>query len=141
MVGKVTVAGIDVELEQVRAGLAWVYTDYESELTPEDRIAYRVAEREARRLRLGLWVDNAPIPPWVFRRRTRGARSDVRNHLAAGKAIPVLPIGSIVGNRRSHIFHRPDCPDYLKVSPANRVLFATSAEAEAAGYRAARNCA
>ena len=140
VVGKVTVDGVDLDLEQVRAGLAWVYTDYEGELSQDDRIAYRTAEREARRLRLGLWADNTPTPPWVFRRRGREARSNVPKRLAAGNASPVLPPGAIIGNRRSHIFHRPDCPDYLKVSPTNRVLFATASEAEAAGYREARNC-
>jgi deoxyribonuclease-1 len=38
------------------------------------------------------------------------------------------------------IYHRPDCPDYNKVSEQNRALFRTEVEAAAAGYRKARNC-
>jgi deoxyribonuclease-1 len=34
----------------------------------------------------------------------------------------------------------PACPDYSKVSERNQVLFKSEAEAEAAGYRKARNC-
>jgi len=44
----------------------------------------------------------------------------------------------IIGNRRSHIYHRPDCPNYSQVAPHNRVEF--NSAAEAAGYRVARNC-
>lgn len=48
--------------------------------------------------------------------------------------------GQIIGNRNSMIYHRPDCPDYNKVSERNRVFFKTESEAAAAGYRKARNC-
>jgi hypothetical protein len=33
-----------------------------------------------------------------------------------------------------------NCPDYNKVSERNRVPFKTEAEAQAAGYRKAKNC-
>jgi len=46
----------------------------------------------------------------------------------------------IRGNRRSMIYHWPGCPNYDDIAPHNRVHFRTRAEAEAAGYRAARNC-
>lgn len=137
-VGKVMVGDVDVNLEQVRAGLAWVYTDYEDELTPTDRSLYHAAERQARSLHAGLWAEPTPLPPWVFRRETRGTRSDTKRRPTT--ATTSTAAGAVIGNRRSHIFHRPDCPDYLKVSPSNRVPFATAADAEAAGYRQARNC-
>jgi methylphosphotriester-DNA--protein-cysteine methyltransferase len=38
------------------------------------------------------------------------------------------------------IYHWPGCPNYDDVSAANRVEFGSRAEAERAGYRAARNC-
>jgi endonuclease YncB( thermonuclease family) len=138
--GKVIVGGIDANVEQVRAGLAWVYTDYEDELTPSDRSLYHAAERQARLLHAGLWKEASPTPPWVFRRQARSTRSDATRGSAAETATSSSATGAVIGNRRSHIFHRPDCPDYLKVSPANRVPFATAAAAEAAGYRQARNC-
>jgi len=138
-VGKITVGGVDANLEQVRAGLAWVYTDYEDELTPSDRSLYHAAERQARSLHVGLWAESNPMPPWVFRREARG-RSDATLRSAADTTTSSTVAGAVIGNRRSHIFHRPDCPDYLKVSLSNRVPFATAAAAEAAGYRQARNC-
>ncbi len=48
--------------------------------------------------------------------------------------------GEIIGNKRSLIYHKPGCPDYDKVSPQNRVMFRSTAEAEKAGYHAAKNC-
>lgn len=48
--------------------------------------------------------------------------------------------GAIVGNKNSHIYHLPNCPDYDKVSAKNRVEFQSAKEAEAAGYRLAGNC-
>jgi len=38
------------------------------------------------------------------------------------------------------LFTVQHCPDYNKVSERNRAPFMTEAEAQAAGYRKARNC-
>lgn len=46
---------------------------------------------------------------------------------------------TLVGNRASAIVHRPGDLRYGAVAPHNQVLFRSLAEAEAAGYRAARN--
>ena len=46
----------------------------------------------------------------------------------------------VIGNRKNHIYHRPDCPNYSQVVPQNRVAFNSAAEAEEAGYRVAGNC-
>lgn len=46
----------------------------------------------------------------------------------------------IHANRNSRVYHRADCPNYLSMAPANRVIFQTSAEAEQQGYRLAGNC-
>jgi Metal binding domain of Ada len=46
----------------------------------------------------------------------------------------------IKGNKRSRIYHWSGCPNYDDVSPQNIRWFRSREEAEAAGYRAARNC-
>lgn len=74
--GKVLTDGHDVNLEQVRAGLAWHYKYYQDEQSPEDRRLYADAETEARSARRGLWADPGPIPPWDFRRGKRGTAED-----------------------------------------------------------------
>src|SRR5262245_18813245 len=69
IIGKVLLGGKDVCLEQVRAGMAWHYKDYQAEQTPQDRILYAAAEDAARSARIGLWIDPNPMPPWDFRHR------------------------------------------------------------------------
>jgi endonuclease YncB( thermonuclease family) len=139
-VGKVMIGDLDANLSQVRAGLAWVYTDYENELTANDRIEYHAAERKAHALRAGFWSEPNPLPPWLFRRQSHLTRSEPTHRNAVELAITPDVAGTVIGNRRSHIFHRPDCPDYFKIAAHNRVPFASAADAEAAGYRQARNC-
>ena len=73
-VGVVLVDGHDVNLEQIRAGLAWWYRQYAKEQTLDDRQLYELAENEARAAKRGLWADPNPVPPWEFRRQGRNAR-------------------------------------------------------------------
>ncbi len=68
IVGKVLLDGIDVSLDQVKAGLAWHYKKYQHEQSAEDRELYADAENKARNERLGLWRENNPMPPWEYRR-------------------------------------------------------------------------
>lgn len=57
----------DVGFEQVAAGLAWHYRQYENEQAPEQRRRYALAEQAARARRDGLWKDERPVPPWEYR--------------------------------------------------------------------------
>ena len=70
-VGQVLLNGQDVNLEQLRAGMAWFYRQYERELTPELRERYVKAEDEAKAGRIGLWVDPKAAPPWQWRHPDR----------------------------------------------------------------------
>ena len=71
-VGKVLVEGRDINVEQIRRGLAWFYRQYERELSVRDQQSYARAEEEARSFRAGLWADKQPISPWEFRRDHSG---------------------------------------------------------------------
>ncbi len=68
IVGFVIVDGHDVNLVQIKAGMAWFYRYYQRELTPEDRRRYATAKNQARTDRLGLWQDKNPMLPWEWRR-------------------------------------------------------------------------
>ena len=65
--GKVLAGGKDVNLEQVRTGMAWHYKAYERTQSVADRQAYADAENEARAAKRGLWHDDEPVPPWEWR--------------------------------------------------------------------------
>jgi endonuclease YncB( thermonuclease family) len=68
IVGKPMVGGRDVGLEQVRAGFAWHYKQYQREQSPADRKLYDEAEKSARVRHIGLWQDEEPMPPWDWRK-------------------------------------------------------------------------
>ncbi len=57
--------GRNLNVELVRAGMAWWYKRYSKDETLER------LENEARAQRIGLWSDPNPIAPWDFRRGTR----------------------------------------------------------------------
>lgn len=61
--------GQDVGLMMVRAGLAWHYKQYAREQTLSERSTYTLAENEAKKSMLGLWIDEHPQAPWQFRRK------------------------------------------------------------------------
>lgn len=66
---RVLVAGVDANLAQIRAGMAWFYRYYADELPPDRRGQYADAESQAQADKRGLWTDPSPIPPWDWRRR------------------------------------------------------------------------
>ncbi len=150
--------GTHVNHTLVKDGWCWWYRKY----APGNRRLENL-EKDAREAKKGLWVYPAPIPPWVYRKARRGQSLDLsdlvpleseREGSASSRGPPPLlggiqqdPASSpstsaypIIGNRRSHIYHRPDCPNYSQIAPKNRVAFSSEAEAEAAGYRRAGNC-
>ncbi len=71
VVGKITFNGQDVNLRQIKLGLAWHYKKYEKEQDVEDRSIYADAEYLAQRDRAGLWTDSNPVAPWDFRKQKR----------------------------------------------------------------------
>jgi endonuclease YncB( thermonuclease family) len=67
IVGMITLAGVDINLEQIKRGMAWHYKQYQREQSPQDRVAYAQFESQARDQKMGLWRDPAPMEPAVFR--------------------------------------------------------------------------
>lgn len=59
---RLTLGGVDINLEQVTRGMAWVYRRYTSDAL------YLRAEDAARAHHRGLWSDPLPVPPWDYRR-------------------------------------------------------------------------
>jgi micrococcal nuclease len=127
--------GTNVSRELLRAGLAWWYRQYSKD------VSLGALEQEARQAKRGLWADLNPIPPWEIRHPKQGRTPSAPGSLSSepGEKPGTTPM-AIIGNRHSHVYHRPDCPNYTSTAPKNRVLFTSEAEAEAAGYRRARNC-
>lgn len=129
-VGTIMLDGRDINIEQVKAGMAWHFKKYEDEQSPEDRRTYADAEQAARFAQLGLWKPPAnPTAPGDWRQAVKAKRWG-----------PPPPPGTIIGNSNSKKYHRPDCAGYRDMAERNRVFFKTVDEAEAAGYKRAGNC-
>src|SRR5262249_42158480 len=107
--------GRSMNREMVKQGRAWWF----QRSSPRDRELARL-EADARQARIGLWSQPNPVPPWTWRKGDGAPQ-------AAG----------VIGNRRSHVYHRPTCPGAARMSEGNRVAFASADEAEKAGYRRA----
>lgn len=58
--------GININLQMVRDGVAWVNKNY---YYPEGYYTYEAAEQAARSERRGIWNDTVPTPPWEYRAR------------------------------------------------------------------------
>ena len=72
LVGKLmSKQGRDLNLEQVKLGMAWHYKKYEKEQSQEDRRLYAAAEDAAKGKHVGLWSDPNPVPPWEHRKAKR----------------------------------------------------------------------
>jgi micrococcal nuclease len=67
-VGIVYLDGRNINLEMVKEGWAWAYTQY---LDRPYASEYLEAEKEARAKGLGLWRQPNPQPPWEFRKLMR----------------------------------------------------------------------
>ena len=65
---------LDAGLEQIKAGLAWHYKQYQKDQAPDERLQYAVSERDARARGEGLWKDPDPVPPWEFRSASIASR-------------------------------------------------------------------
>lgn len=124
-VGIVFLDGRDINIEQIKAGLAWHYKKYASEQSESDRKLYSEAEVAAQNAKLGLWSQPNPTAPWAYR-----AGEDVKPELA----------GKIFGNKNTKVYHWAGCPGFTKLGEENRAVFGSTKEAESAGYRAAKNC-
>ena len=67
-VGWVSVDGVDINAQQVKSGMAWVYRQYidQSSMYGKSLLALEHNAREERR---GLWLDESPMEPKLFRKQ------------------------------------------------------------------------
>lgn len=103
-VGKILVNGLDANLEQIRAGLAWHYKQYASEQSVSDRALYASAEENARGLHSGLWHDAKPMPPWEWRHG--GKDQPTATSIASG--CPCGDVAFCVGKKGGHYCIAPN---------------------------------
>jgi len=67
-VGTIIVNGVDANKEQIKRGMAWAYRHY-----LHDQSLIQI-EEDAQRLKVGLWSEDNPTPPWEFRHAGKKAK-------------------------------------------------------------------
>jgi len=130
--------GRNLSQELVSAGYAWWYFKY----SDDEQLGF--LEVQAKIAKMGLWKAKNPVPPWIFRHREKLATIQPNLQKLSGSGLINPPNSStalpILGNRRSHKYHRPDCPSYNQIAKKNRVPFGSAQDARGAGYVLAGNC-
>jgi hypothetical protein len=130
-------SGEDVCLDQVKAGMAWHYKQYQDEQSSADRASYAAAECAVMKAKAALWSVPHPIQPQDFR---HGTNSPLLFGPDGCRISGEPTSGPVLGNSRSNIFEWPSCPYYANISRNNSVRFSSPQAAEAAGCRPAHNC-
>jgi hypothetical protein len=74
MLGRIYVGTLNVNAEQIKRGMAWVYRRYSHDP------GLVALEAQAQAAKMGLWSDSQPQPPWEYRAGTP--------HVQAGAAVP-----------------------------------------------------
>jgi endonuclease YncB( thermonuclease family) len=87
--GRVSCAGVDANLEQVKRGMAWFYVQYGHDP------AIKAAEEQAHADRIGLWAGSNPVPPWEYR------HGSAKKPLAKRASIETGDTGSSCGGKRT----------------------------------------
>jgi micrococcal nuclease len=145
IVAVVRVGGFNVNEALIKNGYAWRYTKYCKESFCDDWIS---TEYTARSMKLGLWRDKNPMPPWEWRHSPQKKKQVVSNQAGRErqkqayqkqKAQQVSSSGgSLHGNRKSHKYHNAGCRWYnCKNCTKN---FGSASEARSAGYSACGKC-
>ena len=70
---------------------------------------------------------------------TQGATKPAKPAKAA-PAAPAPAATGFVGNKGSKVCHKADCKTAAKMKDANKVSFASAADAQKAGYKACKVC-
>ena len=71
LVAKVKLNDNDINLLQIKHGMAWFYFKYQNELSQEDRIKYVQAHQNSENNKIGLWADSFAEAPWDYRKRQK----------------------------------------------------------------------
>jgi endonuclease YncB( thermonuclease family) len=68
---KVFVNGIDINLEQLKRGMAWHFKKYQEEQNLDDKTLYAAEELTAKASKTGLWKQKTIEAPWEYRLRMK----------------------------------------------------------------------
>jgi len=132
LIGKVFLPnGKILNEETLKSGLAWHYRVKHPHSTFLEKLEYKAWKKK-----IGLWVQEKPIPPWKFRRENRVPTPPSNTN---NMDYDLILAYGIIGDPKTKIYQWPMCNGYPK-NHKNYILFGNISEAEFLGYRAAIGC-
>ena len=129
----VSIGGVSLNDELVRAGLAWVLVQYCREASCSNWIR---SQEEAQAERIGLWSNSNPSPPSELRRENRPPENTLPDSSRSKRKS--AEASNFHGNIVTHIFHASGCKDYE--CPKCIAHFKTRDAALRAGYKPCEVC-
>lgn len=117
--------------EMLKAGLAWHYKVKHPQSTFLEQLEYKAWEKK-----LGLWVQDTPIPPWEFRREKRVPSPPSKPE---DMDYDLFLTYGLVGNPKTRIYEWPECKGYPK-NTRGYLNLGNFLGAENLGYRASKRC-
>ncbi len=67
ILGTIYFENLDINLQQIKNGYAWVYKQYSENQT------YYQEEQKAKDLKKGLWIAKEPLAPWEYRKKRKSS--------------------------------------------------------------------
>ncbi len=68
ILGTIYFENLDINLQQIKNGYAWVYKQYSKNQT------YYQEEQKAKDLKKGLWIAKEPLAPWEYRKKRKSSK-------------------------------------------------------------------
>jgi len=125
LIGRVLCDERDVGLQMIRDGAAWFDRSYETNLGAPVSKLYAESELAARGERRGLWQDNAPTPPWEWRRARAYKTNSPRNTMASAVRKPATSGGVWEAPDRAST-HASSATPRVKAADAQWPIFSPS---------------
>jgi len=117
--------------EMLKSGLAWHYRVKHPHSSFLEKLEYKAWQKK-----LGLWIQDAPTPPWEFRRENRiPSPPTIPEHMDYDLFLSY----GLLGNPKTRIYEWPECKGYPE-NPKGYINFGSLLDAESLGYRASRRC-
>jgi micrococcal nuclease len=117
--------------EMIKAGMAWHYRVKNPHSTFLQNLEYKAWKKK-----LGLWVQDTPIPPWEFRREKQFPAPP---HKEEDMDYDMFLNYGLVGNPETRIYEWPECKGYPK-NTKGYLKFGNFLQAEDLGYTASKGC-
>ncbi len=117
--------------EFLKAGLAWHYRVKYPHSTFLEKMEYKAWKQK-----LGLWVQEKPVPPWEFRRESRIPTPPTTPE---NMDYDLFLTYGIIGDPKTWVYQWPGCKGYPE-NPENHILFGNLLDAETSGYKASNGC-